>query len=295
MANVINPAYLSRDAQVQKNMEDIAELKANAWKPNPRGNYNDSEIYNYNDLVASEDGNVYYHFSETQSQGVPPTNTSVWMIYQEGIPGPQGRPGEAGSPGNDGKDGVTPNITATATVSNTTGTPSVNVSKGGTAENPSFTFAFQNIKGATGEKGANGQGYNDMGAWVSGNEYHPYDVVTYLGTSYNCTATIASSVTPPNQDTSHFEVFASAGLSALTYDNTIAASSVPVVSMSLTNFLKTSFNRTPGVGDQFLAIVTYAGQSYLCGMTVTSVGNTNASATIGTVTALQGSGGTPSY
>ena len=63
--------------------------------------------------------------------------------------------------------------------------------------------------------------------------------------------------------------------------------------MSLTNFIKSSFNRTPETGDQFLAIVTYAEQSYLCGMTVTSVGSTNVSATVGTVTALQGGGSTP--
>ena len=61
--------------------------------------------------------------------------------------------GAKGDTGADGQDGVTPNISATASVSNTTGTPSVTVTKSGTAANPSFNFAFSNIKGDTGEVG----------------------------------------------------------------------------------------------------------------------------------------------
>ena len=53
--------------------------------------------------------------------------------------------------GKTGADGVTPNISATASVSNTTGTPSVTVTKSGTAANPSFNFAFSNIKGEKGD------------------------------------------------------------------------------------------------------------------------------------------------
>lgn len=156
MGNVINPAYLSMPAQVQKNMEDIEALRNSAFVATPAGQYSAATTYGKGALVAYTDGNIYYHFSDTETQGVPPTDTANWVIYQEGIPGPQGKQGIQGSPGNDGKDGVTPNITATATVSNTTGTPSVNVSKGGTAENPSFAFAFQNIKGEPGEKGEPG-------------------------------------------------------------------------------------------------------------------------------------------
>lgn len=69
--------------------------------------------------------------------------------------GPQGEQGTTGPQGPRGETGTTPTITASATVSNTVGTPSVTVTKGGTTTNPSFTFAFQNLKGAKGDPGVN--------------------------------------------------------------------------------------------------------------------------------------------
>lgn len=65
----------------------------------------------------------------------------------ESAEGPQGPPG---------KDGVTPTITADATVDANTGTPSVAVEKTGTTENPKFTFKFENLKGPKGDTGARG-------------------------------------------------------------------------------------------------------------------------------------------
>lgn len=69
--------------------------------------------------------------------------------------GPQGEQGTTGPQGPRGETGTTPTITASATVSNTVGTPSVTVTKGGTTTEPSFTFAFQNLKGAKGDPGVN--------------------------------------------------------------------------------------------------------------------------------------------
>lgn len=66
----------------------------------------------------------------------------------ESAEGPQGPPG---------KDGVTPDITADATVDANTGTPSVAVERTGIAENPKFTFKFKNLKGLKGDTGARGQ------------------------------------------------------------------------------------------------------------------------------------------
>lgn len=57
------------------------------------------------------------------------------------------------SEGQQGPPGVTPNVSAAAFVDDGTGTPSVNVVKSGTTENPTFSFNFSNLKGATGATG----------------------------------------------------------------------------------------------------------------------------------------------
>lgn len=74
--------------------------------------------------------------------------------------------GDKGDNGKDGTNGVTPDVTATATVDQTTGNASVTVTKTGTETQPAFNFAFTGLKGergetgqtgATGERGATGE------------------------------------------------------------------------------------------------------------------------------------------
>ena len=74
----------------------------------------------------------------------------------QGPKGDTGPQGPKGDKGDNGAAGATPSITMSATVGNTVGTPSVQVVKGGTAEKPSFAFAFSNLKGATGAQGPKG-------------------------------------------------------------------------------------------------------------------------------------------
>lgn len=71
----------------------------------------------------------------------------------KGETGQQGKKGETGQQGQKGDTGATPNISVTASVDDSTGTPSVEVSKSGTDEAPTFAFEFHNLKGADGTGG----------------------------------------------------------------------------------------------------------------------------------------------
>lgn len=77
----------------------------------------------------------------------------------QGVQGPQGLQGHRGAQGPKGDTGATPNITADANViqGDPTVPASCTVTKTGTAENPIFTFTFQNVKGDKGEKGDTGE------------------------------------------------------------------------------------------------------------------------------------------
>lgn len=74
-----------------------------------------------------------------------------------GATGPAGQNGTNGTNGSNGTDGVTPDVSATASVDNTSSlTPTCTVTKTGTTAQPVFNFAFVGLKGAKGDKGDTG-------------------------------------------------------------------------------------------------------------------------------------------
>lgn len=61
---------------------------------NYKGIYDSATVYSKNDAVVyAEDGKGYVHVGETDTTGVPPTDTSVWKIYVSGVPGVPGKDG----------------------------------------------------------------------------------------------------------------------------------------------------------------------------------------------------------
>lgn len=82
------------------------------------------------------------------------TDDSGNPIYKINLGIPRGN---TGANGTDGADGSTPNITIKATVDSNTGTPSVDVTEGGTTEAPVINLAFHNLKGPQGPQGPKGE------------------------------------------------------------------------------------------------------------------------------------------
>lgn len=75
----------------------------------------------------------------------------------DNLKGEQGIQGEQGEPGSQGAPGSVPNVSASASVTNTSGTPAVTVTRTGSDAAPNFDFAFENLKGEQGIQGVPGQ------------------------------------------------------------------------------------------------------------------------------------------
>ena len=137
--------YRNQQEQIYQNTKDIEELKKII-----KYLYFTSETLTSSSVsIALTDTNIPSDIKEgylIDSNGLlfkidGNDGTTVLLTYYSNFRGPTGQ---------DGQDGVTPSITANASVDSNVGTPSVSVTKSGTDENPVFTFAFHNIKGETG-------------------------------------------------------------------------------------------------------------------------------------------------
>lgn len=110
----------------------------------------------------------------------------------KGDTGAQGPQGIQGIQGEQGETGATPNITMSATADATaSATPSVQVTKSGTAEAPSFALAFSGLKGTKGDTGSKG----DTGATGNGIESITKTGTQGLVDTYTITMTDGSTAT----------------------------------------------------------------------------------------------------
>ena len=150
----------------------------------PKGDYNEGTAYVVLDIVAYGGGS---YMALKDVQGVMPSNDGVnWMQLaapgekgdkgDTGNTGPQGNQGEQGQKGDKGDPGDTGHQgdpgaaagfgTPTATVDESTGTPSVKVTASGPDTAKVFSFAFAGLKGETGDTGSTGP-KGDPGTSVS--------------------------------------------------------------------------------------------------------------------------------
>ena len=113
----------------------------------PKGDYNSGTTYYALDIVGYEGGS---YLAMKEVTGVEPSNDQVnWMqLSGPGLPGDQGPQGEPGAAAGFGE--------ATATVDDTSGTPSVDVQTSGPDTAKVFTFTFSGLKGTKGDTGDKG-------------------------------------------------------------------------------------------------------------------------------------------
>ena len=120
----------------------------------PRGDYSASATYTVLDIAGYQGGS---YMALKTITGVTPSNDGVnWMLLAQ--KGDAGDTGETGAPGAAAGFGQ-----ATATVDESTGTPSVDVTTSGPDTAKVFNFAFSGLKGETGAKGDPGD-TGDTGA-----------------------------------------------------------------------------------------------------------------------------------
>ncbi len=152
------------DSALQKGKEYVNAVKTegDTWviAIQHEGELQTQEVKN-SGTKSIQDLNTEYH---KKIDGLDKTITDYIVANNDkfkGEPGEGGATGAQGQPGLDGENGVNATITsATASVNNSVGTPSVEITLGGTESARTFDFSFQNIKGDKGDPGTTD--YNEL-------------------------------------------------------------------------------------------------------------------------------------
>lgn len=141
----------------------------------------------YDDTVP---GGPDVNVDRTGSDANPTFNfTFSGLVGPQGPEGPTGPQGDVGPAGPQGVAGPTPNITATATVDDGTGTPGVQVTQTGTQQDRNLAFDFSNLKGAPGSKGTHGDSVSVNTEAISGGTKVNVVTTAYIGDQPNGTNT----------------------------------------------------------------------------------------------------------
>jgi len=149
--------------------------------------------------VYYSDGTTYTSPSLKGADGQDGKDGQDGHDGQDGAPGQDGQPGRDGAPGRDGVDGVTPNITATATVDNTPGVANVTVTKSGTDANPIFAFNFEHLKGDQGTQGLPGKDGVSPTAYVTQTGTNEV-TITVIDANGTTTGVLTGQAGAPGQD-----------------------------------------------------------------------------------------------
>lgn len=166
---------------------------------------------------------LYHHIGEStatyKKAALYYTNGTSWLQFK----------------GEKGDTGTTPNITASASVNSTVGTPSVTVSRTGSNANPKFSFAFQNLKGRDGSNGRDGNNGKD-GAFFQ--DIASFSIETSdwgaLESAYPYTAKATKTITLTESIDENSDVMVS-------FDNVIASVGIAVASITGTSSLTVEF------------------------------------------------------
>lgn len=160
---------------------------------------------------------LYHHVGEStatyKKAALYYTNGTNWLQFK----------------GEKGDTGTTPNITASASVNSTVGTPSVTVSRTGSNTNPKFSFAFQNLKGRDGNNGRDGAFFQDIASFsIETSDWGA------LESAYPYTAKATKTITLTESIGENSDVMVS-------FDNVIASVGIAVASVTGTSSLTIEF------------------------------------------------------